>query len=233
MKLGNYVAIELASEHRAAMAAFFDQLGFVTLDEATFTDGCVNVHLVSGAAGWPVLHYQGSDVTSIKGLFKRKSPKAQDEPTAKGGQFRDPNGLQVRIHADASPHPMPEGTPTQRQARSLCGTLGEFTVPTKDLAASMMFWTKLGFEALHMAQIPYHYAIISDGHLVLGLHQNDQPQPALTYFEPDMPERIAKIAALNITVHDLTPQEGQATQNAMIVAPNGQPIFLFTGAVFK
>ena len=53
----------------------------------------------------------------------------------------------------------------------LCGAFGEFCHPVRDINQSIAFWKKLGFTSKNIEQQPYPHAIISDGLMIIGLHQ--------------------------------------------------------------
>jgi hypothetical protein len=58
----------------------------------------------------------------------------------------------------------------------------------------------LGFECVTEGDQPYPWAIISDGRTRLGLHQTPKlTQPTLTYFAPDMSERLKRMQRRGIT----------------------------------
>src|SRR5690606_15046717 len=110
--------------------------------------------------------YRGSDIQTIKQLF---NPNKRKDKTIPGQQaeFKDPSGLRVMLTGSDSPVPMPKGTPTTRTPISKLGKFGELTIPVKSLSDSLVFWSKLGFSPLHMAEIPYPYAILSDAMIVI------------------------------------------------------------------
>ena len=230
MKLGTYVSITLATQDPEQSMAFYEALDWQKISEDTLSDGSINLRLRKGDFSSPTLSYMGSDISAIRALFSPDKQKRKGTP-ATTAEFKDPNGLRITIDADESTNAMPAGTPTTRTPASRFGKFGEFSIPTKDLPKSMNFWTKLGFEALHMAKIPYPYAILSDGLIVLGLHQFDQPAIALAYFAEDMIDRIKQLKAAGLQIVDF-PSDGSEdpntteTENAMLSSPEGQAFYL-------
>ena len=74
------------------------------------------------------------------------------------------------------------------------GLFGEFSIPTKDLKASIAFWQKLGFIPMSVNEGPYPWAILVDDSNVIGLHQTeDFDTTAIAYFAPDQGERIKRL----------------------------------------
>ncbi len=120
--------------------------------------------------------------------------------------FLSPDSLGVNlIHHDPSGMYQPQGktllsfpqedfSKPEKFPNLQCGIFGEFATPVKDLNSAIAFWQSLGFEAKTVNQQPYPWAILSDGMNILGLHQTqDFDYPAITYFAPDMIERVKKL----------------------------------------
>ena len=68
--------------------------------------------------------------------------------------------------------------------------LGEFlevSVQTPDILESLGFYKALGFSELEVGDIwPHKYAVVSDGHLCIGLHDRDVDGPTLTFVHRDL-----------------------------------------------
>ncbi len=54
---------------------------------------------------------------------------------------------------------------------------------TPDLKESLEFWSKLGFEIIDSASVPYPYAFVSDGSLLIGLHQDGESYIGFTIWD--------------------------------------------------
>lgn len=80
--------------------------------------------------------------------------------------------------------------------------LGEFleiSLSTGDILASVQFYERLGFRHAQAGETWRHpYAVLSDGHLYLGLHQYAFPAPALTFVLPGLRSKLAPLAVLGI-----------------------------------
>lgn len=234
--LGNYVSVTLATSDVPASLAFYESLGFQKLSDDTVTDGSINLCLRKGDFKTPTLAYMGSDLPAVRALFSPQKQKRKATPTT-SGEFNDPNGLRITINEAPSNVPMPGGGVTSRTPISKLGKFGEFTIPTDNLTQSLVFWAKLGFEALHVAKIPYSYAILSDGLIVIGLHEFNQPYVALAYFAEDMAQRIQALKAEGLDIRDFPADgsfdaaQGDQVENAMFLSDEGQAFYLFKGAV--
>ncbi len=68
--------------------------------------------------------------------------------------------------------------------------LGEFleiSVPTSDILESLGFYKALGFSELKVGDIwPHKYAVVSDGHLCICLHDRDVDGPTLSFVHRDI-----------------------------------------------
>jgi|GEM_PF-801082 len=239
MKLGDYVQVNVACRDPEKSAGFYERLGWKRLDDTTFTDGNVNLHLAERDTPSPSLAYYGSDLSALAAEFpepKRKRgdvpPKPKGEPTGRG-LLTAPSGLKIQLDERKHKLPMPEGTPTRRTMQSPLGKLGEFTQPVKALPDAILFWSKLGYEPLHIAQIPYPYAILSDGLIVIGLHQQHQVVRALTYFAPDMGQRIQSLREAGFKIQPMMQADDGRIDNAAIETPEGLILLLFKGDVFN
>jgi len=81
----------------------------------------------------------------------------------------------------------------------MLGRFLELSVWSRDIAASVAFWESLGFQHAVVGDTWKHrYAVLSDGRLVLGLHEYEFASPSLTWVRPDLVEVIANIETLGI-----------------------------------
>jgi hypothetical protein len=71
------------------------------------------------------------------------------------------------------------------------GQFLEFSVQTPDIIESLAFYKTLGFSELEIGDVwPHKYAVVSDGHLCIGLHDRPLEAPTLTFVHRD----LAKLA---------------------------------------
>jgi catechol 2,3-dioxygenase-like lactoylglutathione lyase family enzyme len=67
------------------------------------------------------------------------------------------------------------------------GRFLEYSIPTQDIGASLEFYAKLGFTQAEVGETWTHpYAVVTDGRLHLGLHQERDAAAALTFVKPDV-----------------------------------------------
>jgi catechol 2,3-dioxygenase-like lactoylglutathione lyase family enzyme len=67
------------------------------------------------------------------------------------------------------------------------GRFLEFSLATPDIQASLDFYLGLGFTSAEVGDAWSHpYAVVTDGRICLGLHQEAMPAPSLTFVKPDL-----------------------------------------------
>lgn len=230
MKLGTYVEIKLKSKNIDKSMSFYEYLGFRKIGDDVMTDGSINIRLDESNFSSPTLNYMGTGDETIRAIFKNQPQAADDVHNA---EFKSLNGLTVAITRDKSKVKMPAGTPVNRSPISRLGKFGEFSIPVKDVAKAILFWAKLGFEPLHIAQIPYPYSIMSDGLIVIGVHQSsDFHHVTITYFAQDMQSRIETLAGEGLDMHPMKSDiQGEIYDSAAFQSPDGQQFFMFNGEV--
>lgn len=69
----------------------------------------------------------------------------------------------------------------------MLGRFLEFSVVTPDIRASLDFYEELGFSSAEVGDAWAHpYAVVTDGRICVGLHQEAMPAPSLTFVKPDL-----------------------------------------------
>jgi catechol 2,3-dioxygenase-like lactoylglutathione lyase family enzyme len=226
MKLGTYVEISTTVEQTDAAVAFYTQLGYQHAGYSVLTDGSINLNLAPPGVPAPMLRYAGSDMETLAAADI--SVKQSDRGV---GVLTTPEGLHIMLSPFESRIPMPEGTPITRVPHSRCGTFGEYALPTSDIQASRAFWEQLGFQTLHSTDEPEPFTILSDDLIVIGLHQtSDFSEPHITYFAPDMAERIQAFQAEGLPITPMPAEDGSIV-NATLTGPGGERFFLFQGSL--
>jgi catechol 2,3-dioxygenase-like lactoylglutathione lyase family enzyme len=67
------------------------------------------------------------------------------------------------------------------------GRFLEFSLATPDIQASLDFYTRLGFSQAEVGEAWSHpYAVVTDGRICLGLHQEAIPAPSITFVKPGL-----------------------------------------------
>jgi hypothetical protein len=69
----------------------------------------------------------------------------------------------------------------------MLGKFLEFSVHAPDIIESLAFYKTLGFSELQSGDVwPHKYAVVSDGHLCIGLHAHKFEEPTLTFVHRDL-----------------------------------------------
>ncbi len=81
----------------------------------------------------------------------------------------------------------------------MLGRFLEFSLATPDIRASLDFYTKLGFTQAETGDAwPYPYAVVTDGRICLGLHQQTLPAPSLTFVKPGLLKHLDALEELGV-----------------------------------
>jgi catechol 2,3-dioxygenase-like lactoylglutathione lyase family enzyme len=79
------------------------------------------------------------------------------------------------------------------------GRFLEFSLATPDIQASLDFYARLGFSQAEVGEAWQHpYAVVTDGRICLGLHQQALPAPSMTFVKPDLLKHIDGLEALGL-----------------------------------
>jgi catechol 2,3-dioxygenase-like lactoylglutathione lyase family enzyme len=79
------------------------------------------------------------------------------------------------------------------------GRFLEISIATRDIAASVQFYERLGFSQLITADAWSHrYGVVSDDRLYLGLHEREMPTPSVTFVLPDLQHSLQRLRAEHI-----------------------------------
>ena len=81
----------------------------------------------------------------------------------------------------------------------LLGTFHEISVAADDVRAAVEFYERLGFtQAPTSDALDHSYGALTDGRLVIGLHQRAGPSPVLTFVRPGIARSLGAFAAAGI-----------------------------------
>ncbi|HTW37886.1 MAG TPA: VOC family protein [Steroidobacteraceae bacterium] len=76
----------------------------------------------------------------------------------------------------------------------MLGRFHELSVPTTDIRASVEFYEQLGFRQAQTRDVwPHPYGVVTDGRIVLGLHQSAARDVSLTFVHPDVANRATEL----------------------------------------
>jgi catechol 2,3-dioxygenase-like lactoylglutathione lyase family enzyme len=83
----------------------------------------------------------------------------------------------------------------------MLGQFHEISITTQDIRASVEFYEALGFRQARTGDTwPHPYGVLTDGRVVLGLHQYRFPSPSLTCVRPGIARAIPAFEQLGITL---------------------------------
>src|ERR1700690_1167167 len=92
----------------------------------------------------------------------------------------------------------------------MLGRFLEFSVATSDIAASLQFYSRLGFSQVSVGDTWQHaYAVLSDGRIHIGLHQDSVARPQITFVKPQLLQHTGALEQLGIEI-----EFGQLGSNA-------------------
>lgn len=81
----------------------------------------------------------------------------------------------------------------------MLGRFIEFSVATPDIQASLDFYAKLGFSQAEVGEAWAHpYAVVTDGRIYIGLHQEAIPAPSVTFVKPDLLKYLAELEQMDV-----------------------------------
>jgi hypothetical protein len=110
---------------------------------------------------------------------------------------------------------------------SLCGYFDQLSMPVANFDTAKEFWEPLGFVATDEADVPYVHLPLTSDHLNIAFHRlRTLDRPMLVFSASDMPARLARLRELSVTFSDELPRGLNASENAIIEAPEGTPLLL-------
>ena len=76
----------------------------------------------------------------------------------------------------------------------MLGRFLEISIATPDILASIGFYEALGLQQIAANEIwPHPYAVMTDGRLFIGLHQQSMSSPMLTFVQADLAQHVAAL----------------------------------------
>ena len=110
---------------------------------------------------------------------------------------------------------------------SLCGYFDEFSMPVANFESAREFWEPLGFVATDEADLPYVHLPLTSDYLNIAFHRpRTLDRPMLVFSDADMSTRIAHLRNLGLSFSDELPRGLDASNSALIEAPEGTPLLL-------
>ncbi len=238
--LGRFLEVSVHAPNALESLEFYQRLGFSSAEVGetwshpygVVTDGrlCIGLHQYEFDS--PSLTFVKPDLwrnleefeaLGVEFAFRKLGDNVFNE-----AGFLDPNRLMVTL-IEARTFSPPARDPGEVSA---CGYFAEFGIPCADPDGSKRFWEQLGFVAVEEFAEPFRRVALTSDFLDLGLYATrDLHRPVLTFVDPDMPARIARIARQGIEPSPRLPPSFDPHTTAMFVAPEGTPLLLITGEV--
>jgi catechol 2,3-dioxygenase-like lactoylglutathione lyase family enzyme len=115
----------------------------------------------------------------------------------------------------------------------MLGRFLEISVAAPDIAESLVFYESLGFVQAVVGDAWRHpYAVITDGRLVLGLHQDGGDRPSLTWLHPDLEAHVQALREAGIEL-DFTCLDEESFHRIGFRDPTGLLITLVEARTFS
>jgi len=246
-KLGEVASIYVTSPDLDSSIALYEKIGFPKISSnvmptpwALLSDGSLLIMMRKDSVKYVGLTYYVTNIEEkAKQLEKngiKFTQKPKEDDLIKRYYFKSPDGLNIMLPSHVGLFKQPTGVtmlemnPIALQSESQypnkqCGAFGEFCHPVADLNSSIEYWKKLGFEVKSQMSQPYPWAILSDGLMLIGLHQtNNFSYPAVTYFGVNTENRVNELKGKGVT--GFTEMRGK--NNVVLKTWEGLHFFLFS-----
>jgi catechol 2,3-dioxygenase-like lactoylglutathione lyase family enzyme len=113
------------------------------------------------------------------------------------------------------------------------GRFLEFAIATRDIAASVQFYERLGFTQLATNDAwPHRYGVLGDGRIFLGLHEYAMPSPALHFVLPALARARARLAAAQLEP-ELVRLGDEELHHLRLRDPGGQAVTLLEARTYS
>jgi len=115
----------------------------------------------------------------------------------------------------------------------MLGKFLEISIHAPDVRASYEFYAGLGFRSVEVGEIWSHpYAVMSDGHVHLGLHSYRFDSPALTFVRPDLRDYSRALKRLGISFEFAKLSDDEFNELGFL-DPTGQMITLLEARTYS
>lgn len=115
----------------------------------------------------------------------------------------------------------------------MLGSFLELSVWARDIARSVAFWEAVGLEHAQVGEIWSHrYGVLTDGRLVVGLHDYEFDSPSVTFVRPDIAGAVAGLGAAGVT-WDFAKTGESRFNEAGFRDPAGQVVTLLEARTFS
>ena len=236
--IGRFLEISVCTHDIQESLEFYQRLGFAQAEAGdvwshrytVITDGRLILGLHEYEFASPSLTYVRPELAAHLDALRVHDVKFEFEKTGDDqfneAGFLDPDGqmvtlLEARTFSPLSPN---------AEGESQCGHFSEYTIPSRNVEAAIAFWEPLGFVTTHREDKPFPTATLTSEPINLGFSQaREFKAPALTFVEPDMEVRLAKLEYEKFDVSRKIPGRKKSTKNGLLRSPEGLGLLLLTG----
>ena len=233
--LGHFHEISLETPDIRASVEFYERLGFcqaTTTDTwshpyGVLTDGRFFLGLHQRRLASPAVTFVHPGVAGLVGELETRGialTTCHIEPEVFNQiGFRDPFGQAISVLEARTYSPVIRDP----GKLSLCGYFDELSLPVTHFDSAREFWEPLGFVATDESDVPYVHLPLTSDYLNIAFHRpRTLDRPMLVFSASDMPTRLARLRELSVTFSDELPRGLNASENALIEAPEGTPLLL-------
>lgn len=233
--LGKPTRLMLSCKKLLPSLAWWTRLGFAPLTVEgesadsiiTISDGQIILTLTTVSMPSPIIVFAAPNMKLVKDTLDYMSIPYNSTllgPTYGEYRVTSPNKVYMASRNAGSE---PKLT-VQQSENPVCGKFSELSSPATKLSEELAWWKDIGFSVVKHEKKPYHFAIVSDGTVTIGLHEfKEIPSTAITYYMPDMEQRIDRLKKLGITISEEIPTADGRIANAILTSPDGQLVYLF------
>ena len=246
-KLGEVACVYVTTTNLDSSVALYEKLGFLKTNSNTFpvpwaqvSDGSLLIMMRQDATPYIGLTYYAAEVEKLAGQLEKEGivfvQKPKEGDPIKRYYIKSPDGFNIVLSSNLGGFQQPTGatlltmkqsdfTLPEKYPNKQCGAFGEFAQPVADLKTSIAFWEKLGFKASAEMKEPYPHVILTDGLMIIGLHQTTHfNYPAVTYFGMNTEQRIRQLKEKGLTNFS----EVAGKNNVVLKTWEGQHFFIFS-----
>jgi hypothetical protein len=247
IKMGDMACVYFNTANPDSSISVYEKLGFTKTDAGEYpapwaqvSDGSLVIMLRKDTASFAALAYYTNNLESIITQLEKDSIIFYKKPglndLLKRYYIKSPDGFIITIANNPGGFTKPTGITllnmppadfmkADKYPNKQCGAFGEYAQPVNNLAVSIAFWKKLGFAVKAVMQAPYPHAILSDGLMLIGLHQTAHfNYAAVTYFGINTDTRIQALKEKGLTDFKEMPNN----KNVHLTTWEKQHFFIFS-----
>lgn len=226
MRLGTAAYLTIFTPSPDATVRFLHAMGFVSVPgEGTepLYDGALLYDVRRAERPGTALSYTVPDVATAAAMAENLE-FAVTERSRHHAVIREPNGLSILV---AGPEMMLLPEPPERFTPR-CGSFAELSIETDDIERTVRWWQNAGFKATTRKET---WCTLDDGRILIGAYRRGTcphlfRTPSVTFFAPDMKERIASLKSSGLTFAQEEKEIGMEG-HAVAESPDGLLFFLF------